>query len=110
MDTRPISSDVAYDGAWARALAEELFTGANAGAPLYLFLEPDALARISSRLGIVGDAAGALARSVRDRIHWHGTGRPFGRWDAETVLWEAGGKVGAPPYLSLLAVLTCAAD
>ena len=110
MDTRPISSDIVDQSAWARALGDELFTGANAGAPLYLFLEADVLAGISSRLGIVGDAAGALARSVRDHIYWHGTGRPFGRWDAETALWEAGGKVGTPPYLSLLAVLTCAAE
>ncbi len=93
--------------AWRSALAEELF-GEAAGAPLYLFLEPARFSRIAEKMGVGEGARSALANTIKAKLRWQGD--LWRTWQDETSAWERGGKIGPPPFLDLLVLLTLGAE
>jgi len=97
------------EDAWRVAIADDLFSGAGAGAPLYLFIEQDRFAEIGKRLGVRDGARAHLVACVAHRLDLAG-GDPFDYFRTETRKWDLGGKVGPPPCLTLLVVLTLAAE
>lgn len=107
--------------AWNQALAYVLFTTANGGRPVYLDMDEDVLARVAVEAGAEqADAAEQLAVTVRDTLNLHsGTGPVFGQHLRNLRLWrrvrlknarDDGEVPSEPPVLSLLAVLTLAAE
>jgi hypothetical protein len=95
---------------WNQALGEELLAGQSAGIPFYLFLEPPQLKRVMAAAGGTEDGARALAEAVSSSLIWREGTSPFARHLQAMMRWEDDGKIGYPPYLALLAVLSLAAE
>jgi putative sterol carrier protein len=51
----------------------------------------------------------SLAASVAASLRWHEGERLFSPYQSAAREWEAGGKIGPPPFLALLVALTSAA-
>lgn len=105
--SNPSGSTRAAIDIWRAALVEDLF-GEAAGLPLYLFLEPERFEAIAQHVGSDGDRRAAFARAVGDQMEWQGD--QWRRWREQARAWEAAGKVGAPPFVDLLVLLTFAAE
>jgi len=88
---------------WNGVLDAELLDGRFEAQPLYLFVEPERLSQLGTIVGTPLEAA--IARSLR----WRDGARLFEGHYAAARAWEAAGKVGPPPFLSLLVTMTSAA-
>jgi hypothetical protein len=94
--------------AWNTALADRYFSASEAGKPVYLSVDDDALDELLPEVRDAGPAADALAAVVR------GTLRPgddsFVGHLVKRTEWRRNGLVGPPPYIALLALCVLAAS
>ncbi len=97
----------AYE-AWNNALAKRYFSPSEAGKPVYLSVDDDALEELLPAVGGEGPAPESLAAAVRPTLR-----------DGDAIFvnhlvwrtaWRRGGATGPPPYLALLALCVLAAS
>jgi hypothetical protein len=93
---------------WNSALAERYFSRSEAGKPVYLSVDDDALDEL--RAAVVGDgpAADSLAAAVRATLR--GGDAIFVNHLVRRTEWRRSGAQGPPPYLALLALCVLAAS
>jgi hypothetical protein len=105
---RPVDRFAAYK-AWNDAIADVIYDGDSAGAPVFLDLEDEVLRRIAERCDWRGDPRTALVGTVQATLDRTAGGesifasqlRRLARWDRHS------GE--APPVIALLSVLALAA-
>ena len=96
---------------WNEALARVVYSPEAAGAPAYLDMEDEVLARVAAKAGEpAGDPREQLASAVRATLnHPRATGGVFGDQVRELRRWRP--ETGDPPrIIGLLAVLCLAAE
>lgn len=114
----PARKDLLKQPEWARyarwnlAVAQVVFSEAQAGLPVYLDLEDDVIARMADLVGeVAGDHADNLASAVAATIDRQGgASRLFINHRALVQQWERSEQVDHPPHLAFLAVLSLAAE
>lgn len=94
----------------AEAIADELFGSDHAGRPVYTLADSAALRRVATKAGLEGDALPAITEVVRSTLAIDDSGvAPF-RWQSEATQRHRHQPLETPPALSLLLLLTLAAE
>jgi hypothetical protein len=93
---------------WNSALAERYFSLGEAGKPVYLSVDDDALADIAQSLGDGAQGADSLASAVRRTLR--GGDSIFVDHLVRRTEWRKKGCTGPPPFLALLALCVLAAS
>ena len=98
--------------AWNDAVAEEYFTGRWAGAPVYMDMEPDVLARLGRHLTPLRDEPEeAFVDAVAATIQLDADGRrSFSRHVESVKAWRRDDRTGPPPCLGVLGLLSLIAE
>ena len=98
--------------AWNDAVAEEYFTGRWAGAPVYMDMEPDVLARLGRHLTPPGDEPeDAFVEAVAATMQLNASGRrAFSRHVELVNAWRRDNRTGPPPCLGVLGLLSLIAE
>jgi hypothetical protein len=97
----------AYE-AWNNALAERYFSPSEAGKPVYLSVDDDALEELLPAVGGEGPAPESLAAAVRATLR--GGDAIFVNHLVRRTEWRRSGIAGPPPYVALLALCVLAAS
>ncbi|HKG38385.1 MAG TPA: hypothetical protein VKB25_05295 [Conexibacter sp.] len=99
-----------YD-CWNEAIVEEFFTGRYGGRPVYLDLEEEAMARIASSVGYVGDdPQGALVEAVRPTLDLASSDLVFKQHRRRLAAWTHADRSDALPVAAVLALLSLVAE
>lgn len=92
---------------WTERLCKHYFNESNAGRPVTFFVDDEVLGLLEGG-GDASTGVASLAQAVRSRLALDSWGRRFARIDDECGRWKAGGAIGCPPSLPLLAVAVLA--
>lgn len=110
MPVTAVSRWAQYDH-WNSAVAEEFFGGRHGGRPVYLDLEDNVLSRVAQATGASGLEAGkTLVDAVGPTLAILERGSIFGAHRKRLAAWKIGGRVGPPPVVAVLALLSFVAE
>ena len=94
----------------AEAIADEMFGSDRAGQPVYTLADAPTLERIARTAGLPGDPVVALAMDARSKLSIDGVSDPPFAWQANAAGRHAHQPLETPAGLSLLVLLTLAAE
>ncbi|WP_062519295.1 hypothetical protein [Demequina silvatica] len=92
------------------AIAEEMFSSASAGLPVYCLADEEVRKRILKTAGIASDGGDAISGVVRSTLNLADSGTPMLDWHVAGARRHAAQPLETPPALPLLLVLAQAAE